>query len=110
MWSSHRLKVLWFACVYGTPEIHSMHGTPQELTASIQTTPRNKTGHPGPYIWKTFDGQKSTYFTTYSHIFSNNTTFKHIFFYCCLPHTPLVGSTHVGARAVRVWIWGWLGK
>ena len=34
--------VLWFACVHGTPQIHSMHGTPQELTASIQTTPRKK--------------------------------------------------------------------
>ena len=36
--ASHRLKVLWFVYVHGTPDIHSMHGTSQELAASVQTT------------------------------------------------------------------------
>ena len=89
MWASHRLKVLWFAGVHGTPEIHSTHRTPQELMASIQTTPRNKTGHPGPCIRKKFDDQKSTYFTMYYHISHIIPHFYHIFFYCCFSHKSL---------------------
>ena len=74
--------VLWFACVHGTPEIHSMHGTPQGLTASIKLAIQ---GHGFGKNLMARSPRILPHITTFPHIIPH---FYHICFYCCLPHNP----------------------